>query len=136
MEAISYKVLIICTSNKDRSPALEAYFKEVYPLHEYRSAGINKHFCQKNGTHYLEQEDVDWSNLILFAEDIHREVFKSRFHDLSVDYGADAHKDSFLATHNGLSKGWRILNCGKYEKGCIGEDYLTKADLIFQQAIN
>ena len=40
-------ILFICTSNNDRSPALEKYYREKYPEHKYKRAGINKYFTTK-----------------------------------------------------------------------------------------
>lgn len=65
------KILFVCTSNKDRSPALEKHFREKYPQHEYRSAGINAHFTNQHRTHFLTKEDVEWADLVVGAEEIH-----------------------------------------------------------------
>lgn len=43
-------ILFICTSNKDRSPALQEYFSIIYPQHAFKSAGVNKYFTKKHGT--------------------------------------------------------------------------------------
>lgn len=102
------RILIICTSNRDRSPALEQYFRANYPQHEYRSAGVNKYFCEKHGTHYLTQEDIDWSDMIVFAENIHKV--------LTINKHIIPHLN------------WISLNLGNYQQGCIGEDYLLKAE--------
>lgn len=40
-------------------------------MHEYRSAGINRHFTEKHGTHLLTREDVEWADLVIGAEGIH-----------------------------------------------------------------
>lgn len=102
-------ILFICTSNADRSPALEKYFRERYPQHEYRSAGINKYFTSKKGTHYLTQEDMDWADLIVFAESKHL-MFTDRDFSLSP------------------SQATFVLNCGNYLKGALHEGYLTCAE--------
>lgn len=108
MEA-KLKIIFICTSNKDRSVALEKFFREKYPQNEYRSAGINKYFTTVKGTHYLTEEDVAWVDLMVFAETIHHAITHKRFLDM------------------GLKKSI-ILNCGEYEQGNVGEDYLLKAE--------
>lgn len=64
-------ILFICTSNKDRSPTLEKLFKEKYPYNKYRSAGINKYFCNKHNTNYIEHKDIDWADVVIFCESIH-----------------------------------------------------------------
>ena len=106
-------ILFICTSNKDRSPALEEYFKEVYPEHSYRSAGVNKYFTSKKGTHYLTQHDLTWADIVVYAEQIHFEIVNRDFR--TVNY-----KDSIN------------LDLGEYKQGQIGEDYLLKADAILR----
>lgn len=109
------RTLIVCTSAKDRSPALVKYLSESYPRNEYRCAGINKYFCENKGTHYITQEDIDWCDLIVYAEDIHREVIHMKF-DTTKLLAMEKMKKSI------------ILNCGEYTQGCMGEDWLTKAD--------
>lgn len=105
---MSKKIIFICTSNRDRSPALVNYFKEVYPENEYRSAGINDYFCSKHGTHLVTQEDLDWADLIVYAEDVHSSVVNSKFNTGATD--------------------WVILNCGEYKSdSCISDDYLMKS---------
>ena len=73
-------VLFVCTSNKDRSPALVEYFKAAYPIHEYRSAGLNKYLCcKKHLTHYLSADDIEWANLVVFGEKIHVDIYRRDF---------------------------------------------------------
>lgn len=111
----SLRVVLICTSNHDRSPALEKYLMATHPGNEYRSAGINKFFCESKGTHYITKEDIDWCDLIVYAEDVHREVIRIKFDTTKLD-AMEKMKRSV------------ILNCGEYTQGCIGEDWLTKAE--------
>lgn len=119
------RIIFICTSNKDRSPALEKYFSAVYPQHEYRSAGINKYFCTTKGTHYLMQEDLDWADLVVFAEDIHCEVTKKNF-----SLGKHIKIGEKIGKHHlpPIILSYVILNCGEYAQGCVNDDYLTKAE--------
>lgn len=131
------KILFLCTSNKDRSPALAGFFKNTFPDHEYRSAGLNKYFCEQKKTHYLTEADVKWCDLIFFAEQVHYDIFVRDFDKLVntgyiYEYAQNAHFEKKLAPWR---KGWRILNCGHYEQGCVNDDYLAKADLVFQEAI-
>jgi len=84
-------VLFICTSNKDRSPALEKYFKFMYPKHEYRSAGVNKYFCEKKSTHYVTYNDLYvWADLIVCAEKIHIEILER---DFDLDFKMRVYND-------------------------------------------
>lgn len=131
------KILFICTSNTDRSPALEKYFSSVYPQHEYRSAGINKYFCTQKGTHYLTQDDIDWTDLIVFAEHIHLKVTANNYGFLGHLYdeyensllisGNKNYPDSYIITDT--KKSLTVLNCGNYQKGVLSDDYLTCAEL-------
>jgi predicted protein tyrosine phosphatase len=109
------KVLFICTSNKDRSPALERYFRENYPQHEYRSAGVNRYFCWKRGTHYLTVEDIGWADLFVFAEDCHHKVAVR-------DFWEEALAGKYI----------EILSLGEYSEGCLGEDYLVRAEELLE----
>lgn len=109
------RILLICTSNKDRSPALEKYLRSTYPLNEYRSGGINKYFCESKGTHYVTEEDIDWCDLIVYAEDIHKDVIYMKFDKTKLE-AMEKRKKSI------------VLNCGEYTQGCIGEDWLTRAE--------
>ena len=102
------KILFVCTSNKDRSPALEKHFREKYPQHEYRSAGINRFFTTQNGTHLIEREDVDWCDYVICAERIHYDFI---FRHIITDFG----------------KPYIILNAGDYEKGDM-DDYVLVAE--------
>ncbi len=104
-------ILFVCTSQKDRSPCLERHFRKKFPLHEYRSAGINKYHTTKKGTHYITQEDIDWADLIVYAEDIHRKVVGENF--------------TLAGKHEMICA---ILNCGSYTRGSVGEEYLSCAE--------
>jgi predicted protein tyrosine phosphatase len=114
------RVIFICTSNKDRSPSLEQYFRSVYPKNEYRSAGINKYFTSQKGTHYLTQEDIDWADLMVYAEDIHYNVVRRDF-DMRQKELSD--NDTY------------ILNLGEYAQGQVGEDYLLRAEFNLEELL-
>lgn len=105
------KILFVCTSNKDRSPALEVYFSEVYPDHQYRSAGVNEYFTGKHGTHYLTVDDIRWADIIVYAEDVHYDVACEKFPGTGIGF-----KDCL------------VLRLGEYREGQLGEDYLMAAD--------
>ncbi len=126
----SEKVLMVCTSNKDRSVALVEYFEEIAPQYEYRSAGINKYYCGLKGTHLINEDDIKWADFIVFCEEVHLKVVGERFNSESysateIEFGQPINE----------SKKCIVLNCGNYEQGCIGEDYLTKAELVLKDII-
>lgn len=112
------KILFVCTSNKDRSPALEQFFTQSWGKHEYRSAGVNRYFTSKKQTHYLTQEDLDWADLIVCSEQIHLDVIHRDFQLIK-----DANKK-----FTQIDEYCVVLNCGDYKQGQVGEDYLLKAE--------
>jgi predicted protein tyrosine phosphatase len=123
------KILFVCTSGKDRSPALAEYFSATYPQHEYRSAGVNKYFTTKKGTHYLTIEDIEWANFIVYAEDIHAKITNAKY--LSTSYVFNGCID-YKISNSVVRKHYIILNLGEYTQGQIGEDYLLKAEEIIK----
>lgn len=113
------KVLIICTSAHDRSPALANYLFNLYPQHQYKYAGINKYFCSQHNSHYIELKDLKWADLIIYAERVHLDrttnLFMEEFTHRQIPV---------LETNNYL-----VLNCGEYKKDSpLAEDWLTKAE--------
>lgn len=76
------KILFLCTSNKDRSPALEKYFRATHPENEYKSAGINKYFTSQNKTHLVCEEDIVWADVVVAAELIHASKIILQFQKL------------------------------------------------------
>jgi predicted protein tyrosine phosphatase len=109
-------ILFVCTSNKDTSPALKEYFSFVHNQHEYRSAGINKYFCSKSaGSHYATQEDIDWADVIICAEQVHWDVL-----NLNFEMNNKPRKAASLL----------ILDCGEYRTDRpIDEDYINRAEV-------
>jgi predicted protein tyrosine phosphatase len=99
------------------------------PQHEYRSAGVNTYFCGKKGTHLINDEDINWADVFVFAEQIHQRVVSERFH-------ANVVRQSVLSSYDDIvfEKLYKrakciVLECGEYTQGCVNEDYLTKAEL-------
>lgn len=60
------RILFICSRNKLRSPTAEAIFSD-YPQVEVDSAGLSK-----DAEVSLSREQVEWADLILVMENIHR----------------------------------------------------------------
>jgi len=131
------RITIVCTSNKDRSPALVNYLKEVYPNYEYLSAGINKYFCSKKDTHLITYGDILWSDLIVFAENIHLEVVTERFKATCYNGSILFNVKYFDINVPQIEKSVKyiILNCGDYTHGAVGDDYLTKAEFVLQDIL-
>ena len=129
-------VLFICTSGKDRSPALVTYFSATAPKNNYRCAGVNKYFCERKGTHYLTEEDIVWADIVVFAEPVHKEVFNRDFPDhKAISVGGNYRISGKRIIKTALYCQWVILSCGEYTHGVIGDDYLMKADLRLKDLI-
>jgi predicted protein tyrosine phosphatase len=71
--------LYVCSSNKDRSPALSAYIAATNKQHNHKSAGINKYFCEKNKTTLITKADVEWADVIVCMEHVHYKRMKELF---------------------------------------------------------
>lgn len=122
-------ILFVCTSNKDRSPALEKYFKIIendsmcFEGSNFRSAGVNKYFTAKHGTKLITLEDIAWANCIVYAEEIHKEITHRMFPE---------HINSWAQQHRYSLKKELILgpDCGEFKPDANGFDeaYLTKAE--------
>jgi predicted protein tyrosine phosphatase len=69
------RILFICSQNKLRSPTAEAIFAD-YPDIEVDSAGLN-HDAEVS----LSPEQIEWADLILVMEKVHRERLNRNFRD-------------------------------------------------------
>jgi len=76
------RILFVCTSNKDRSrtavEVLKHYLtlnkpKPEFPKFLFRSAGINKYFCQKALGVHVSELDLNYFGKIICFEKIHVE---------------------------------------------------------------
>lgn len=70
-------VLIVDTSNKDKAPALAAFLALAFAAAVCRSKGVSQTYSA--GPDYLVQADIDWANVIVFADEFHYEMAKLRF---------------------------------------------------------
>ena len=135
-------VLFVCTSNKDRSPALVEYFKATYPTHEYRSAGLNKYLCcKKHLTHYLSADDIEWADIVVFCEKIHVEVYHRDFTTSPYIEVTDEREDSYgvltSRTGEGTGKRWMVLDAGQYQAGtALADDFVLKVDFKVKRFID
>ncbi len=67
------KILFVCTANVDRSKTAQDFYSEQFINHQFRSAGTDHALCQRHMTKALDQEDIDWSELIIVMERHHKE---------------------------------------------------------------
>lgn len=78
-------ILFICSANKDRSKTAEDYFSKQYPDLYFDSAGTNKNTCNKLGTNYIRQEQLDLVDKVFVMENKHlkaiKEVFGNKYYN-------------------------------------------------------
>jgi len=118
-------VLIIDTANKDKAPALAAFLTPLWAANVYRSKGVSSTYSA--GPDYLVQADIDWADVIVFAEDVHAEMAALRFPAMAGNPLSPA----------GISKKVIILNIPDYyvygasagQQTMATEAYMTKVQL-------
>jgi len=67
------KVLFVCSANVDRSKTAEDFFSEQFSNIMIKSAGTNHTICHQKGTNALDQEMIDWADVILVMENKHQD---------------------------------------------------------------
>ena len=72
-------ILFVCSANKDRSKTAEDYFSKHYPNLLFDSGGTNKNFCNKLGTIYLSEEQLEVADKVFVMENKHLETIKKAF---------------------------------------------------------
>ena len=77
MDNKSRSVLFVCSANVDRSTTAEDYFSAIYPNLEFRSCGTNKSICFQEGSNYLDEEDLEWADVIYVMQRKHLKAIKS-----------------------------------------------------------
>jgi len=65
-------ILFVCSANKLRSKTADDYFSVEYPMLNFQSAGTNHKICQKEGTTPLEEEMMNWADVVYVMENKHR----------------------------------------------------------------
>jgi len=73
------KILFVCSANKDRSKTAEDYFSKHYSDLYFDSAGTNKNTCNKLGTNYISEEQLDLADKIFVMENKHLKAIKEVF---------------------------------------------------------
>ncbi|MDJ1502859.1 protein tyrosine phosphatase [Xanthocytophaga agilis] len=66
-------ILFLCTANKNRSRTAEDYFREHYPQHQFRSAGLSQRLCEKEGTTLVTEQMLEWADRIFVMEEYHQD---------------------------------------------------------------
>lgn len=65
------KILFLCTANIQRSRTAEDHFRENYPEHTYKSAGLSEKYCKQHGTTVCTTELLDWADKVFVMETMH-----------------------------------------------------------------
>jgi len=78
------KVLFICTANRIRSRGAEAWFKRMFPDHEFKSCGTSKVAVDNCKAMFpdaqvLTPELIDWADKLVFLERVHQRDAIKRF---------------------------------------------------------
>jgi len=69
------KALFVCTANLQRSPTAESIFQGWKGKWETKSAGITP----EPGCNQLSQKLIDWADVIIVMEPMHREYIQAHF---------------------------------------------------------
>jgi len=64
-------ILFLCTANIQRSRTAEEHFRENYPDHIYKSAGLSEKYCKQHGTTVCTTTILDWADKIYVMEPMH-----------------------------------------------------------------
>lgn len=71
---MSQNFLFVCSANKQRSKTADDYFSSKFPELHFDSAGTNLKICQKEGTNALNDDMMEWADLVFVMENKHKEL--------------------------------------------------------------
>jgi len=77
-------ILFICSANKDRSRTAEDFFTEKFPKYQFDSAGTNQKICNQLGTTFINQEQLEWADIVYVMEQKHFQAIKSIFGNTNI----------------------------------------------------
>lgn len=78
-------VLFLCTANIQRSKTAEDLFSARYTDHNFKSAGLSKKECSRNGSTLCTEELLQWADRIYVFEQMHIERIKQHTADEYID---------------------------------------------------
>lgn len=64
-------ILFLCTANIHRSKTAEDHFSVEFPVHDFRSAGLSKKECQRNGSTLCTTRMLQWADIVYVFEPAH-----------------------------------------------------------------
>ena len=73
------RLLFVCSRNRRRSPTAEAVFRDA-PGVETASAGLSP-----DAEHRLTRDDVEWADVVVVMEPVHRKRLAAQFGPLLRD---------------------------------------------------
>lgn len=65
------KILFLCTANTQRSRTAEDHFRDSYPGHIYKSAGLSEKYCKQHKTTVCTTELLGWADKVFVMENMH-----------------------------------------------------------------
>lgn len=66
-------ILFVCTANQHRSKTAEDIFRVEAPTHNFKSAGLSKKECIRNGSTLCTTEMLKWADTVYVFEPRHIE---------------------------------------------------------------
>lgn len=67
-------ILFVCSANKIRSLTAEMQFSELYPEHNFQSAGTNPEEVQKSGGTMLTEDLMEWADVVYVMQKKHKDI--------------------------------------------------------------
>lgn len=67
-------ILFVCSANKQRSKTAEDYFSAIYIDKNFLSAGTNYKICSKEGTQFITEDMLHWSDIVYVMENKHMQL--------------------------------------------------------------
>jgi len=61
-------ILFVCSANKQRSKTAEDYFSSKYANYNFDSIRTNQKKCNKEGTHFITEDRLNWANIVYVME--------------------------------------------------------------------
>jgi predicted protein tyrosine phosphatase len=92
-KAAKTKILFVCTANIQRSLTAEHYCKPLYPSMTFKSAGVSRKECERNGSTLCTVELLKWADQVFVFEQKHidriieytGDRFVEKIHNLEID---------------------------------------------------
>ncbi|PKH52152.1 hypothetical protein CXF68_16280 [Tenacibaculum sp. Bg11-29] len=60
--------LFVCSVNKKRCKTAKDYFATIYTNYNFDSIRTNQKKCNKEGTHFITEDHLNWANIVYVME--------------------------------------------------------------------